>query len=241
MGKNEKGFAPVITLLFVAFVLTAYVAIKSQNQMVLGEDVENMAPTTEIRDVKLKELRNNQIIELRNKEGKINATSRQKILNFKSDDDSLSLKVKESTPTGETAERLERDVKIKPSMENGLEIQDRDRSVRTDFPININQTENTISVTTPNGEVKVKELPSTAIDKMIEKGMFNTVSDISIEESGDGQTDAVLNVNGEKTYKFLGVLPVRAKVRAEVNQETGDISKLNTPWFISTFGFLFSK
>jgi hypothetical protein len=39
----------------------------------------------------------------------------------------------------------------------------------------------------------------------------------------------------------MGLFKVRAKVNAEVDTQTGDLKKLNTPWYIQNFGFLFSK
>lgn len=231
MASKSVKFSPVIPLLFGAFILTAYVAVKNQNTMVLGEASEQqIEERKEIRDVKVEKT---EAREIRNK------------MKIKIEKD-LRLKIKEATPEAGKNEISERLIKIK-SQENEMEIEDETESedkkvrVRTNFPITVNQTENTISVTTPNGEVKVKELPSTAIDNMVENGLFKNVTDATIEESSDGETPAVLNVKGENEYKFLGLFKVKGKVEAEVDQETGEVSSLKTPWFISRFGFLFSK
>jgi hypothetical protein len=249
-----KKFSPVIPLLFTAFVLTSFVAIRNQNEVkVLGEKTENLQEDRkEIKEVRVKEVRSklenvvnnearNRKVEIRNEDGKVKAKIENKIRELKYEDSGLNLRIKEASSDGDKKDLIEKRIKVSPVEDGKLEIEGEKHDVRTNFPITVDQKANTISVTTPKGEVKVKELPSTAIENLVNNHVFSNVSDSTIEESTNESGEVVMSVNGENDYKFLGLFKVRAKVNAEVDTQTGDLKKLNTPWYIQNFGFLFSK
>lgn len=244
-----KRFSSTVILLFATFVLTLVVAIKSQNGKVLGETSENLvSDRREIKEIKIRDVKSKleksvvgeskrKEVQIRNEEGKVKLKIQEKEREFEFGDSELKLKIKEASPDADGRSFNEKIIKVKPVGED-LEIEDEVHKVRTNFPISVDQTNNTISVTTPKGEVKVKELPSTAINNMIENGLFNSVTDAQITESEDG---ASLSVQGQNEYRFLGIIPVKAKVQAEVDTASGELTKINTPWYLTTFGFLFSK
>lgn len=235
-----KKFAPVIPLLFGAFVLTSIVALRGSNR-VLGESTENLLNDgTEIRDVKVEKINTNRDIQIKNEDGKMRVRVENKIRELNPVDSALKLRVKESTRSGEKNSQ-EKEVEVSSGEDNELEIQDQEHDVRTNFPITINQEDDTISVTTPKGDVKVKTLPSSAIENLVNNHVFSDVNDVTIEKGDDASQSAVIKLAGQNKYKFLGILPVTANVNAEIDPTTGDVTKLSTPWFINTFGFLFSK
>lgn len=257
MAVKSQRFSHVVPLLFVAFVLTSFVALKNQNEAkVLGEKTENLQENRkEIKEVKVKEIKTKlenavsneartRKAEIKNEDGKVKLKIQNKEREFEYEDASLKLKIKEKTANSGDDESIEKSIRIRP-VEGELEIEDDGQddhpSVRTNLPITVDQRDNTISVTTPNGEVKVRELPSTAIENLVNNNVFSSVNDSSIEESENEDGEVVLKVDGENNYRFLGIFPVRARVTAEVDTETGDLKKLDTPWYIRNFGFLFGK
>lgn len=243
MSKKSANLSPVVPLLLVAFLATAFVAIKTNSEeRVLGSEVENMAPETEIQDVKAPEVPTTRAFQVVNEKGKIKTSVQNRVINLRPNLTELNLRVKESDPSGTRVEdNSTKDVTVSPSGDNQLEIKDQEHSVQTNFPITVNQTDNTISVTTPKGEVKVKDLPSTTIDNLVKNKVFTNVTETQIKTSTDGTGNPVLNVQGTTTRKFLGIFPIRSNTTAEVDPTTGNVTKLNTSWFENTFGFLFSK
>lgn len=260
---KRSPFSPIIPLLFVAFILTSFVALRRENAYsnVLGEEIENSAPVTEIRDVSLGEVKtklenvvnankNRRAVEFKNENGRVrvNVQSHNEdgsklihnTLELKIEESDLNLKIREATAPG-AAGGVEKKVRVTPIGEEDLKIEDGDHEVKTNFPISVNESENTISVTTPNREVKVRELPSTAIKNLLDSELFTSVNQTEIKQSEDGETDAVLSVFGENRVKLFGIIPISAPVTAEIDTETGVIKSLGRPWYLSAFGFLFNN
>ena len=90
----------------------------------------------------------------------------------------------------------------------------------------------TCKKTLSNGrKAEIKIMPetasATAIERLGELG-FN----VTLKEVGQGNsTRAVYEAVGEKEVKVLGFLKTRAKVSAEIDAETGEITKIKKPWW----------
>ena len=237
-----KKFSPIVPLLFITFLATSFVAIRTNDESkVLGDETENLTVSTEIDEVKAPDVSTTKSFQLINEKGKIKTTVQNRVLKLRQNLNQLNLKVKESSPLGERVREEIRDLMVKPVGDNELQLEDKEHVVRTNFPITINQEDDTISVTTPKGEVVVKDLPSTTVQNLIKNKVFTKVSDTWIRPSTQSGANAVLSVQGQTVKNFLGVFPVKSEVNAEVDPTTGEITKLSTPWFQNTFGFLFSK
>lgn len=195
-------------------------------------------------------------IEIKGENGKVKVKIENKVRELKIEEAKLRLRVKEASPPGENNKKENRNrnedgdkVEMEDEKEVGLsvndndeiEIEDQEHKVESKFPITVDQETNTFSLVTPNGDVKVKTLPSTAIDNMVENKVFNQVSEVKIEESTTEDGKAVIKVDGRNRYKFLGIIPFSAEIKAEVDPTTGDVTKLAKPWYLNSLKFLFSQ
>jgi hypothetical protein len=80
-------------------------------------------------------------------------------------------------------------------------------------------------------KAEIKYMPETASAKAIERlGELNF--SVVLKEVGNGnETKAVYEVSAEKEGKIFGLFRAKGKVTALVNAETGDVEKVNKPWW----------
>lgn len=106
------------------------------------------------------------------------------------------------------------------------------------FPLKIDKTTNSLIVTTPSGEKTVTVLPDAAIKNMLASKVISYV--ISAPSTGElASTDKlvtlvekdgvlVYEIDGVREHKFLGLIPLKSKVKAFVSAENGQVVKTET-------------
>jgi hypothetical protein len=100
----------------------------------------------------------------------------------------------------------------------------------SDFPLSVDLSTNTLSVTTPAGEKQVMVFPDQAVQNMLSR---NVIDQIGGQEAGDLATRVrmsqkadgtlVYEMEGEKQERLFGLMPVKFKKTAVVSTETGEL------------------
>lgn len=97
--------------------------------------------------------------------------------------------------------------------------------VQGNFPLSVNPTTNTLTVTTPAGSKTVDTLPSQAVQSLISQGIISTQSGILLTTDANGQP--VYTVVGVKTEKLLGIFNVSIDKTSQVSAQSGQILSTN--------------
>ncbi len=97
----------------------------------------------------------------------------------------------------------------------------------------IKVVENKLLIENSEGQYsEVKIMPETASEKAIEK--LGNVQNVQIElkQTGtDSSTKSVYMVKGEKEVKIFGLFKIKMAVSSEVSAETGEVVKIQKPWW----------
>lgn len=100
----------------------------------------------------------------------------------------------------------------------------------SEFPLSIDLSTNTLSVTTPAGEKQVTILPDQAVQNMLSRNVIDKVigedsgdlsTRIKVSQSDDG--NLIYEVDGEKQKRLFGLIPLKFKKTAVVSVETGEL------------------
>lgn len=108
-------------------------------------------------------------------------------------------------------------------------------AAKTDFPLSIDVTTKQLIVTTPAGQKVVTVLPDQAVQNLLATGVINRVETPPTDTTLTNQlgtvsgivkltirnNETVYEVNGVKTHRVLGFIPVSTPVKAFVSTETG--------------------
>ena len=127
------------------------------------------------------------------------------------------------------------DVKLTATTDNQLAVTSNQVTALTNFPLSINVETKELIVTTPAGQRVVTILPDEAVANLLATGIINRVETSSADTATQGQLGAltgvvkleirnnevVYKVNGVKTHRMLGFIPVTTPVSAFVSAETG--------------------
>lgn len=127
------------------------------------------------------------------------------------------------------------DLKLVPTTNNRLAVAHNQVAVVTDFPLSINVETKELIVTTPSGQKVVTVLPEQAVENLLATNIINTVETSPTDSFTQGQLGAlsgvvkleirndevIYKVNGTKTYRMLGFIPVTTPVTALVSAENG--------------------
>lgn len=111
----------------------------------------------------------------------------------------------------------------------------------TSYPIHINTSTKTISVSTNSGDRIVSVMPDEAVETLVRANIINTISK-------DGQMVLGENENGELTYSIpaerrvnlFNIHTVSVEVSTVVSATNGKVLKVDQPQWLKFFGFLFS-
>jgi hypothetical protein len=88
--------------------------------------------------------------------------------------------------------------------------------------------ESKCNISLSNGrKAEIKVMPETASERAIER-LGQLGFNVALKEVGG---KAVYEVSGEKEGKIFGLFRAKGKVSALVNAETGEIEKVNKPWW----------
>lgn len=103
------------------------------------------------------------------------------------------------------------------------------------FPLKVDKTTGSLTVTTPKGEKTVTVLPDAAIKNMLASKMMSYVTSVPAE--GElASTDKlvtlteldetlVYEIDGVREYKLFNLIPLKSKVKAFVSAENGQVVK----------------
>ncbi len=152
----------------------------------------------------------------------------------------------EATEEAEVIDNLDKkleedDVKISTNSAE-LGFTQKGRRVRTNFPLSVNPATGELFVTTPSGTKTVTVLPQQAIENMIEAGVMTRTEEPQspppLESSGAAQVISGDNssieltevnnqptyaINGIKSKKILGLIPVDLKIQTYVSATDGSL------------------
>lgn len=128
------------------------------------------------------------------------------------------------------------DVQVGTSAGNLLTIRKGDVLANTHFPISINPTTNTLTITTPAGVKNVAVLPNTAVQNLLQQGVINQVQTTASATNGAQlqlitlgllNNNPVFQVQGTDTQKLLGFIPVNIQKTSFVSAENGKVVQVD--------------
>ncbi|MGV8163090.1 MAG: hypothetical protein ACP5N2_07195 [Candidatus Nanoarchaeia archaeon] len=131
---------------------------------------------------------------------------------------------------------------IQIKSENGFGLKSNGVEAKSQLQLRTQASEDgeNVKVMLSNGkEADVKIMPNTASETAIQKlGLNNCVVEegctIELKEVGKGEEmEPVYEVETETEGKFLGLFKTRAKVKAQVSAETGEIVRIKKPFLTS--------
>lgn len=110
-------------------------------------------------------------------------------------------------------------------------------TVQTSYPVVIDPKSQTIAIRTPSGVTVINTLPSQALS-----GVQATDKPTAIQSAvlGMQNGEAYYDIKGLQTRQFLGIIPVTANVETRINAQNGATISVDKPWYLNTFGFLYS-
>ncbi len=133
--------------------------------------------------------------------------------------------------------------KVRISIKNKkIKIEVNSHSSSTSFPVSVDPNTRMLSVKTPSGNVIIRTLPDKASFKLISLKKLDTIADSTLEANDLNKSDedkVVYKINGYKNVKFVGLVPVSAKVELKVGVSSGAVLSEVKPWYLNVFGFLF--
>ncbi len=118
---------------------------------------------------------------------------------------------------------------IRVGSDGGRFVIKRNRiGAESDFPLSIDLSTNTLSVTTPAGERQVTVLPDQAVQNMLGRNVIDEIvgqgelsGKVRMSQKSDGTL--VYEVEGEKQERLFGLVPRKFKKTAVVSAETGEL------------------
>ncbi len=101
--------------------------------------------------------------------------------------------------------------------------------IQINCPVGTTEDENKCKKTLSNGrKAEIKIMPSTASQKAIER-LGELGFNITLKEVGNDKV--AYELTAEKEGKILGIFKAKGKVSAEIDAETGEVTKINKPWW----------
>jgi hypothetical protein len=104
--------------------------------------------------------------------------------------------------------------------------------VQKDCPEGSSDEERKCMKTLSNGrKAEIKIMPETASQRAIER-LGELGFNITLKEVGKGDdAEAIYEATAEKQGKILGLFKVKGKVSAQIDAETGEVTKVKKPWW----------
>lgn len=141
-------------------------------------------------------------------------------------DASRSAESENEIKTKDTLEKMNRalsDDRIEVSSGSGQSVIIRRGQIEaeTHFPLSVDSSSHTMTITTPSGKTLINVLPDTAISNLVNSHVFTqTQTKVSLTEK-DNQP--VFEISGSDRQKLLGVIPVQVNKTAFVSPQTGEL------------------
>jgi len=140
-----------------------------------------------------------------------------------------------------------KDIKVSSTSGDGFSIDAGRIRAKTHFPLSVDPTTHTLTVTTPAGTKEVTILPDQAVHNLLQHQILSTIN----QSSGSGTTDntisltqvnnqPVFSIPGQSDKKFLGLFPVSFNKTVFVSAQTGQVIQTKENFlnkFLETFSF----
>lgn len=115
------------------------------------------------------------------------------------------------------------DTRISTESGERLKIQRREFEAKTNLPISVDLKDNTLVVTLPSGEQKIKVLPDEAVARLTLSKLLDSASGSGVTlDEVDGKP--VYHIEGVTKKRILGIIPWNVHKRLQVSAEDGTIS-----------------
>lgn len=207
-------------------------------------DVEEETPE-QVRTTSQFSLNNLKELQVRTEKNKlkIKLDSRGGSFELENEDGKLKIKAKEEDGTefeleseslDDINEALEEEgISIATSSGNSLRIRRGQFEAQTHFPLSINPTTNTLTVTTPAGVKDVAVLPDQAVENLLRNKFIDKVASGSALENPTGirlgllGNNPVFQILGSDDQKLLGIIPISIKKTSFVSAEDGTVVKVD--------------
>lgn len=129
------------------------------------------------------------------------------------------------------------DLKLASTTDDRLSVTRNQIKAITDFPLSIDVETRELVVTTPDGEKIVTVLPDQAVENLLATGIISKLETPPTGTDAETQPDAltgeikietrnneiVYRVNGVKTHRLLGFIPVNTQTTAFVSADSGNV------------------
>lgn len=214
--------------------------VEDQNQDENEVEDENEEETTS--QFSLNNLKELQVRTEKNKT-KIKLDSRGGSFELENEDGKLKIKVKEKNGNefeleSETIDDINEvlrseGISVATSSGNNIRIKRGLFEAETHFPLSINPTTNTLTITTPAGVKDVAVLPDQAVANLLREKHIDRIASGSALENPTGIRLGLLNdnpvfqVSGTDDQKFLGILPISINKISFISAETGKLVKID--------------
>ncbi len=211
-------------------------------------EVEKIEPTeTPEQEVHTSQFSLNNLKELqvRTEENKtkIKLDSRGGSFELENEDGKLKIKAKNENGTefeleSETLDDIndalkDEGISVASSSGNTLRIRRGQFEAETHFPLSINPTTNTLTVTTPAGVKDVAVLPDQAVKNLLRNKLIDRIASGSASENPTGirlgilGNSPVFQVLGSDDQKLFGFIPVSIEKTSFVSAENGGVIKVD--------------
>lgn len=217
---------------------------EDENEVEDENEIESKTPE-QVRTISQFSLNNLKELQVRTEKNKlkIKLDSRGGSFELENEDGKLKIKAKEKNGTefeleSETLDDInealkEEGISVATSSGNSLRIRRGLFEAQTHFPLSINPTTNTLTVTTPAGVKDVAVLPDQAVENLLRNKFIDRVASGSALENPTGIRLGLLNNNpvfqilGSDDQKLLGFIPVSIKKTSFVSAEDGTVVKID--------------
>jgi hypothetical protein len=124
--------------------------------------------------------------------------------------------------------------------DEGFGISDKGITANTSFNVSIKPKEHDVFVESSLGSTKLSVLPSEAVKNVVSSGAINVLpADGIISLQSDGDKLNYL-VKGERIVQIFHIAKVVVPVSSSVSADTGKVTIVDQPQWLSLFGFLLS-
>ena len=182
---------------------------------------------------------NNYQLEIKNENGQVSVTAKD------TNGNEVQLRTNSLEKINEALKNS--DVQVGTSSANELTIRNGNVEAKTNFPLSINPTTNTLTVTTPAGVKDVAVLPQPAVQNLIQQGVISQVTTTTTATNGAQlqqvtlgllNNQPVFRVIGVDNKKLLGLLPVDINKTAYVSAQNGQVVQTNESFVSSLIDLL---
>jgi hypothetical protein len=177
-----------------------------------------------LTEVKL-ESKDGKKLELKTKqngtESKVKFDAEKQELEIETEDNEIDDDTNEINETENTESKL----KIKV-VGDSFEISRKGINAQSKFPLVVDETTGAIFVKTPNGEVQLKAMPDTIVEKAKAASNLDTIDTVELNDSADEADDTIeFTLTGTKSQNLLGVFEMQIPTTVTYDANTGEFIK----------------